>query len=105
MLLEYAEIPFLLGSFLYAKTPKVVSSHLGCFTITEIREIRVNPRQFAISDNRRNMPNFNIKPTHKRIKQYYAELQEYDNIGAAHEGAVRTAFQTISAIPKKGVQL
>ena len=37
----------------------------------------------------------NIKPTHKPIKQYYAELQEYDSIGAAHEGAVRTAFQNL----------
>ncbi|MYG08888.1 N-6 DNA methylase [Candidatus Poribacteria bacterium] len=37
----------------------------------------------------------NIKPTHKPIKNYYAELQEYDSIGAAHEGAVRTAFQNL----------
>ena len=35
----------------------------------------------------------NIKPTHKPIKQYYAELKEYDSIGADHEGAVGTAFQ------------
>ena len=41
------------------------------------------------------MPKLNIKPTHKPIKQYYAELQEYDSIGAAHEGAVRTAFQNL----------
>ena len=41
------------------------------------------------------MPNLNINPSHKPIKQYYAELQEYDNIGAAHEGAVRTAFQNL----------
>ena len=41
------------------------------------------------------MPNLNIKPTHKSIKQYYAELQEYDNIGVEHEGAVRTAFQNL----------
>ncbi len=41
------------------------------------------------------MPHLNIKPTHKPIKQYYAELQEYDSIGAAHEGAVRTAFQNL----------
>ena len=37
----------------------------------------------------------NIKTTHKPIKQYYAELQAYDSIGAAHEGAVRTAFQNL----------
>ena len=41
------------------------------------------------------MLNLNIKPTHKPIKQYYAELKEYDSIGAAHEGAVRTAFQNL----------
>ena len=37
----------------------------------------------------------NIKPTHKPIKNYYAELKEYDSIGAEHEGAVRTAFQNL----------
>ncbi|MDE0018607.1 MAG: N-6 DNA methylase [Candidatus Poribacteria bacterium] len=37
----------------------------------------------------------NIKVSHKSIKNYYAELQEYDSIGAAHEGAVRTAFQNL----------
>ncbi|MDE0682039.1 MAG: DNA helicase, partial [Candidatus Poribacteria bacterium] len=41
------------------------------------------------------MPHPSIKPTHKPIKQYYAELKEYDSIGAAHEGAVRTAFQNL----------
>ena len=41
------------------------------------------------------MPPLNIKPSHKPIKQYYAELREYDSIGAEHEGAVRTAFQNL----------
>ena len=41
------------------------------------------------------MPHLNIKLSHKPIKTYYAELQEYDNIGVAHEGAVRTAFQNL----------
>ncbi len=41
------------------------------------------------------MPHPNIKPTHKSIKNYYAELKEYDSIGAEHEGAVRTAFQNL----------
>ena len=36
-----------------------------------------------------------IKPTHKPIKNYYAELKEYDSVGAEHEGAVRTAFQNL----------
>ena len=41
------------------------------------------------------MPALNIKPTHKPIKNYYAELEEYEKIGAEHEGAVRTAFQNL----------
>ena len=41
------------------------------------------------------MPDLNIKSTHKPIKTYYAELKEYDQIGAEHEGAVRTAFQNL----------
>ncbi len=41
------------------------------------------------------MSHLNIKPTHKPIKNYYAELKEYDSIGAEHEGAVRTAFQNL----------
>ena len=41
------------------------------------------------------MPTLNIKSTHKPIKNYYAELEAYTKIGAAHEGAVRTAFQTL----------
>ena len=41
------------------------------------------------------MSNLNIKPTHKPVKNYYAELKEYDQIGAKHEGAVRTAFQNL----------
>ena len=34
----------------------------------------------------------NIKPTHKPIKNYYAELGRYAKLGAQHEGAVRVAF-------------
>ena len=41
------------------------------------------------------MPTLNIKPTHKPIKNYYAELEAYAKIGVEHEGAVRTAFQTL----------
>ena len=41
------------------------------------------------------MPTLNIKPTHKPIKNYYAELEEYAKVGAEHEGAVRTAFQNL----------
>ena len=37
----------------------------------------------------------NIKPTHKPIKNYYAELKQFTKLGAQHEGAVRVAFQTL----------
>ena len=37
----------------------------------------------------------NIKPTHKPIQNYYAELRQYANLGAQHEGAVRVAFQNL----------
>ena len=35
----------------------------------------------------------NIKPTHKPIKIYYAELKEYERLGEQNEGTVRAAFQ------------
>ena len=41
------------------------------------------------------MPSLNIKPTHKAIKTYYAELAKYAQLGAKNEGSVRTAFQNI----------
>ena len=37
----------------------------------------------------------NIKPTHKPIKQYYAELKEYEHLGEQNEGTVRAAFQSL----------
>ncbi len=37
----------------------------------------------------------NIKPSHKPITTYYAELRQYANLGAQHEGAVRVAFQNL----------
>ncbi len=36
-----------------------------------------------------------IKPTHKPITTYYAELGQYTSLGAQHEGAVRVAFQNL----------
>ncbi|RKU15381.1 hypothetical protein C6500_19550 [Candidatus Poribacteria bacterium] len=39
------------------------------------------------------MPHPNIKPTHKPIKTYYAELKEYERLGEQNEGTVRAAFQ------------
>ena len=37
----------------------------------------------------------NIKPTHKPIKTYYAELDKVTHLGAQHEGAVRVPFQNL----------
>ena len=34
----------------------------------------------------------NIKPTHKPIKTFYAELKQYENLGATNETEVRLAF-------------
>ena len=39
------------------------------------------------------MLNLNIKPTHKPIRNYYAELKEYERLGEQNEGTVRAAFQ------------
>ena len=41
------------------------------------------------------MPDFNIKSTHKPIKNYYAELEKYAQHGAENEGTVRAAFQNL----------
>ena len=41
------------------------------------------------------MPILNIKPTHKPIKNYYAELKEYEQLGEQNEGTVRAAFQSL----------
>ena len=41
------------------------------------------------------MPDFNIKPTHKPIKNYYTELEKYAQHGAENEGTVRAAFQNL----------
>ena len=41
------------------------------------------------------MPDTNIKPTHKPIKTYYAELEKYAQHGAKNEGTVRAAFQNL----------
>ena len=37
----------------------------------------------------------NLKPTHKIVKDYYNELQEYKQLGIKHEGAVSAAFHKI----------
>ena len=41
------------------------------------------------------MTPFNLKPTHKPIKSYYAALDQFAKLGVTHETAVRAAFQTL----------
>lgn len=41
------------------------------------------------------MLNPNIKPTHKPIKTYYAELEKHAQLGKTNEGTVRAAFQNL----------
>ncbi len=36
-----------------------------------------------------------IKPTHKPIKNFYAELKQYEELGATNETEVRLAFATL----------
>lgn len=41
------------------------------------------------------MPQLNLKPTHKPIRDYYANLQQYDEGDITHEGAVSAPFATL----------
>ena len=41
------------------------------------------------------MPALNLKPTHKAVKDYYAALAAFAQLGVTHEGAVRAAFQRL----------
>ncbi len=40
-------------------------------------------------------PPFSLKPTHKAVRGYYLALAQLANVGAAHESAVRAAFDTL----------
>ena len=41
------------------------------------------------------MTTLNLRSTHKIIKDYYKALDQFDQVGATHEGAVRSAFQSL----------
>ena len=41
------------------------------------------------------MTSLNLRPTHRIIRNYYAALAQFDRLGVAHEGAVRSAFQSL----------
>ena len=38
------------------------------------------------------MPNINLKPTHKPVKDYYGTLQQYADQNVTHEGAIVAEF-------------
>ena len=41
------------------------------------------------------MTSLNLKPTHKAVTAYYDALAQFEKLGVKHEGAVRSAFQTL----------
>src|ERR1041385_4813722 len=41
------------------------------------------------------MQRLSLKPTHKAIQNYYQALKDFESLGVSHEGAVRTAFETL----------
>ena len=41
------------------------------------------------------MASLNLRRTHKIVRDYYSELGQFDRLGARHEGAVRSAFQSL----------
>ena len=49
------------------------------------------------------MPQLNLKPTHKPIRDYYTTLQQYDRHNATHEGAVSNPFAFLLDVCAKQV--
>ena len=41
------------------------------------------------------MERLNLKPTHKAVQNCYQALKEFESLGVSHEGAVRSAFQSL----------
>ena len=49
------------------------------------------------------MPQLNLKPSHKAIRDYYATLQAYAKHDITHEGAVSSPFETLLNVCAKQV--
>ena len=49
------------------------------------------------------MPQLNLKPSHKVIRDYYATLHQYDRHNVTHEGAVSSPFETLLTVCAKQV--
>ena len=41
------------------------------------------------------MPQLNLKPNHKAVRDYYTTLQQYNKHDITHEGAVSSPFDTL----------
>ncbi len=49
------------------------------------------------------MPQLNLKPNHKAVRDYYATLQQYAKHHITHEGAVSSPFETLLTVCAKQV--
>ncbi len=49
------------------------------------------------------MPQLNLKPSHKAVRDYYATLQQYNRHDITHEGAVSSPFETLLTVCAKQV--
>ena len=47
------------------------------------------------------MPQLNLKPSHKAVRDYYATLRQYDRHNVRHEGAVSSPFETLLTVCAK----
>ena len=49
------------------------------------------------------MPQLNLKPSHKAVRDYYATLRQYDRHSVTHEGAVSSPFEMLLTVCAKQV--
>ena len=49
------------------------------------------------------MPQLNLKPSHKVVRDYYATLRQYDKHSVTHEGAVSSPFEMLLTVCAKQV--
>ena len=70
---------------------------MGSHTLSRIT--RVAPRVLSSCPvavyTARTMATLNLKPTHKAVAAYYDALAQFERLGVKHEGAVRSAFQSL----------
>ena len=49
------------------------------------------------------MPQLNLKPSHKAVRDYYTTLRQYDKHSITHEGAVSSPFETLLTVCAKQI--